>query len=44
MSLPFSGLAWKLSVVLADAAGHRLRALARLSLVALVSLFVQAGY
>ncbi len=44
ISLPFSGLGWKLRMVWADAASHGIRAFTRFSVLTLVSLIVQAGY
>jgi hypothetical protein len=44
ISLPFSGLAWKLQMVWADAASHGIRALTRAGVMTLVSVIVQAGY
>jgi len=44
MSLPFSGLAWKLTLVWPDVMAHGLAGHVRSSVLTLVSLVVQAGY
>jgi hypothetical protein len=44
ISLPFSGLTWKLRMVWADAASKGIRAFTMFSVLTLVSLIVQAGY